>query len=276
MASDVLLVGCGDLNAAVGLQLAEQGRRVVGIRRRAELVPPPLEGLSADLTREPPAVAPLDLDLDLLVVALTARPRSEETYRATYVDGLGRALDAIASAGLSSRRAVLVSSTGVMADGPVHTLLDESTPPDPHDAPAQMLLRSEQLFAERLPRGTVLRLSGLYGHAEPRLVDQVRRGEVRDSHRWTNRIHRDDAASAIVHLLTMEPDPADLYLGTDDEPSQLGDVAAFVAERLGVAAPESADPEQGHGKRLSNARLRSTGWAPAYPTYREGYAEHPR
>lgn len=274
MGSDVLLVGCGDLNTAVGLALAEQGRRVVGIRRRGDLVPAPLEGLSADLTQEAPALPPLDLDL--LVVALTARPRTEEAYRATYVEGLGRALDAVEAAGLSPRRAVLVSSTGVIADGPVDELLDESTAPDPRDAPAEQLLASEQLFAERLPHGTVLRLSGLYGHSEPRLVDQVRRREVGDPHRWTNRIHRDDAAAAIVHLLTMAQDPDDLYLGTDDEPSQLGDVAGFVAEHLGLDRPEPADTAQGHGKRLSNARLRSTGWAPAYPTYREGYAEHIR
>ena len=272
MGSDVLLVGCGDLNTAVGLALAEQGRRVVGIRRRGDLVPAPLEGLSADLTRESPALPPLDLDL--LVVALTARPRSEEAYRATYVDGLGRALRAVEAAGLSPRRAVLVSSTGVLADGPVDELLDESTAPDPRDAPAEQLLASEQLFVERLPHGTVLRLSGLYGHAEPRLVDQVRRGEVGDPHRWTNRIHRDDATDAIVHLLTMEQAPGRLYLGTDDEPSQLGDVARFVADGLGVAASEAADPTQGHGKRLSNALLRSTGWTPTFPTYREGYAEH--
>jgi nucleoside-diphosphate-sugar epimerase len=70
----------------------------------------------------------------------------------------------------------------------------------------------------------------------------------------------------------MAAQPAGLYLGTDDEPAQLGDVAAFLAERLGAPAPPPADPARGHGKRLSNARLRSTGWAPEYPTYREGYA----
>jgi nucleoside-diphosphate-sugar epimerase len=66
--------------------------------------------------------------------------------------------------------------------------------------------------------------------------------------------------------------PEGLYLGTDDEPAQLGDVAAHLAELLGAPAPPPADPAQGHGKRLSNARLRATGWAPAYRSFREGYA----
>jgi predicted dinucleotide-binding enzyme len=37
MAADTLLVGCGDLGAAIGLRLAALGHDVVAIRRRAEL-----------------------------------------------------------------------------------------------------------------------------------------------------------------------------------------------------------------------------------------------
>jgi nucleoside-diphosphate-sugar epimerase len=97
-------------------------------------------------------------------------------------------------------------------------------------------------------------------------------GEVGDPHRWTNRIHRDDAAAAVVHLLTRDGDPGLLYVGTDDEPALLGDVAAHLAQHLGAPTPPAADPALATGKRLSNARLRATGWVPRYPTYREGYA----
>jgi nucleoside-diphosphate-sugar epimerase len=270
---DVLLVGCGDLGADIGLRLASRGHEVLAIRRRGELVPPPLHGLSADITHdrlELPA-----LELTHLVVALTARPRTEESYRRTYVEGMRRALDAVASARQSPRRAVLVSSTAVYGDIGPDEVLDESTMPEPADGPAEMLLEAERLFLDRIPTGTVVRFSGLYGHGEPRLVEQVRRGEVRDPHRWTNRIHRDDAAAVVVHLLTRPDPPGGVYVGTDDEPCQLGDVAAFVARRLDAPATPAADPAQGHGKRLSNARLRETGWVPRFPTYREGYAAYP-
>ena len=135
-----------------------------------------------------------------------------------------------------------------------------------------MLLAAEEAFHERLPHGTVLRLSGLYGGSSTRLLDTVREGRVDDPHRWTNRIHREDAAAAVGHLLGMATLPETLYIGTDDKPAQLGDVAAFLAARLDAPAPPPADPARGHGKRLSNARLRSTGWAARYPSYREGYA----
>lgn len=269
MASDVLLVGCGDLGADIGLRLAALGHDVAAIRRRGDLVPAPLHGVSADLTHERPALPPLDLGM--LVVALTARPRTEESYRQTYVEGMGRALDAVEAAGHHPRRAVLVSSTAVYPDADPRRLLDETTPPAPGDGPGRMLLEAERVFLERVPAGTVVRFSGLYGHGEPRLVGQVRRGEAGDPHRWTNRIHRDDAAAAVVHLLTRPEAPESLYIGTDDEPALLGDVAAHVAAGLGLPAPEAADPARGHGKRLSNARLRATGWVPQFPTYRQGY-----
>lgn len=268
---DVLLVGCGDLGADIGLRLAARGHGVLAIRRRAELVPEPLQGLAVDLSREAPALPPLDLGL--LVVALTARPRSEESYRATYVNGMGRALDALDRAAQVPRRAVLISSTGVYGDVPGDEILDEDTPPQPADGPARMLLEAERLFAEQVPAGTVLRLSGLYGRGTARLVTQVREGNVTDPNRWTNRIHRDDAAAAAVHLLTRAEAPGRLYVGTDDEPALLGDVAAHLAAGLDVPAPPVADPALGHGKRLSNARLRATGWVPQHPTYREGYAD---
>lgn len=268
--SHALLGGCGRLGSAVGLALAASGHDVLALRRHADQVPAPLRGLSVDLTREEP---PLTEPADLLVVALTARPRTEESYRATYVDGLARVLDALDRLGRPPRRAVLVSSTAVNGDPPDPAdVVTEETPPAPHDGPGRMLLEAERLFASRLPQGTVLRLSGLYGDRRPRLVDQVLAGEVSDPHRWTNRIHRDDAAAAVVHLLTRADPPGRLYLGTDDEPAQLGDVAAHVARGLPDApVPPAADPALGHGKRLSNAALRSTGWVPSVPTYRQGY-----
>lgn len=266
MTPDVLLVGCGDLGAAVGLRLVDLGHDVLALRRAAGQVPAPLHGRSVDLTREAPDLA--GLRARFVVVALTARPRTEEAYRATYVDGMARALDALE---VPPERAVLVSSTAVIGSRTQPPLEDETAPTAPADGPGRMLLKAEEAFHERLPHGSVLRLSGLYGSSSTRLFDMVRDGRVEDPHRWTNRIHREDAAAAVVRLLTMPEAPEPLYLGTDDEPAQLGDVASHLAQLLGAAAPPSADPARGHGKRLSNARLRSTGWVPTRPSYREGY-----
>lgn len=268
MTSDALLIGFGALGSDVGHRLVDLGHTVTAVRRRADQVPAPLRGVGVDLTREGPDLS--GVRPDLLVVALTARPRTEESYRSTYVDGMLRALDALPA---EPRRAVLVSSTAVYGDVGPEQLSDEDTPPRPSDGPGRVLLEAEERFLDRLGAGTVLRLSGLYGHGGRRLLDQVREGRVTDPDRWTNRLHRDDAASAVVHLLRREETPERLYLGTDDEPVRLGDVAAFLAPRLGAAPPPRPSGGPGHGKRLSNARLRSSGWVPTYPTFREGYAD---
>ena len=267
-APTTLLLGSGRLGTAVGLLLAEQhGHDVVALRRRADEVPAPLRGWSADLT-DPDAALPGG-PFDHVVVALTARPRTEEAYRTVYVDGMLRGLDAVC-ADAPPRRAVLVSSTAVHGEAAPDPVLDEDSPTAPADGPARILQEAEERFLERLPHGTVLRCSGLYGHGVPRLARSVLEGTFDDPHRWGNRIHRDDAASAVVHLLTMSEAPGPLYLGVDDLPTQDGDVAAHLATLLGVPAPPPAEPERGHGRRLSNARLRATGWVPAFPTFRDG------
>jgi hypothetical protein len=45
-----------------------------------------------------------------------------------------------------------------------------------------------------------------------------------------------------------------------------------MSERVGRPHGELVDETRSPNKRCSNERLRSTGWTPEYPTYREGYA----
>lgn len=270
--ADVVLVGCGDLGTRIGLGLSEIGLDVVGLRRSAHLVPTPIRGVAVDLTGSAPLP---ELTADLVVVCLTADGRDAEAYRRTYLDGMTRALEAFTA---TPREGVLVSSTSVYGDREGE--LDEATPPEPRRETATVLLEAEQAFATRVPRGVVARLSGLYGPGRAgRMIEQVRRGENPDPGRWTNRIHESDAAAAVVHLLTtprgqpstpIPSQPAETFLVTDDHPTPSGDVRAFVAARLGV--PWTSTATEPHGRRLSNARLRRTGFDLEFPSYREGYA----
>jgi hypothetical protein len=80
----------------------------------------------------------------------------------------------------------------------------------------------------------------------------------------------------------MEPVPAPVYVGVDNEPAELGEVLSFLAAELGLPRPPSSadggrqgggEPSRGGNKRCSNALLRSTGFEFRYPTYREGYRD---
>jgi nucleoside-diphosphate-sugar epimerase len=94
----------------------------------------------------------------------------------------------------------------------------------------------------------------------------------RETPHWANRIHVDDAAAAVAHLLQLKS-PQPLYLGVDDTPMPLDELYDFLAALIDAPLPaEGAAPTGVGSKRLRNARLRASGWAPQWPDAREGYA----
>ncbi len=267
----VLIAGCGDLGTEVGLRLAARGERVLGWRRSADRLPPGIEGVSADLTRQLP---PIPRDTNVVVIATAAGDRSEAAYRSAYVDATLNVLDALERDGVQPRRILFVSSTAVYGDVDGGWVTEDS--PAASTAPTAMLVRdAEQVLLGRSDRGTVLRLSGIYGPGRTRLVDQVRGGTavLPAQTQWTNRIHRDDAAAAVVHLTMDLEDPAPIYLGSDELPVDLSEVLRFLAAELGVPEPPPGDTSSSRGgaRRVDSSLLRSTGFSFTYPTYREGY-----
>lgn len=274
----ILLAGCGDLGTEAGLRFAALGHRVVGWRRSPEKLPAAIEGVSADLTSADLPAIPADTTA--VVVAVAADSPTEAAYRAAYVDGLSHVLDAMARDGVTPRRVLFVSSTAVYGDAG-GGWVDESTTPAPGGFSGRIIREAEDLLLSRL-RGSqsapiILRLGGIYGPGRTRLIDQVRDGAavIPDEPRYTNRIHRDDAAAAIVHLTTMETMPEPAYLGVDSDPADMGDVLRFLAAEMGYPEPPvgPAGAARGGNKRVSNALLRGTGFTFAYPSFREGYRE---
>lgn len=265
----MLIAGCGDLGTEAGLRFLALGHRVVGVRRRAELLPDGFERQSVDLAVDVPVVPD---DVGVVVVPLAPGARTAEAYRRTYVDGPRHVLDGIPDG--ASPRIVFVSSTAVWGAAD-EGVVDERTPVSPATDTAAVLLEAERLAATGFSEVCLLRLGGVYGPGRERLIDQVRSGTARipTGSAMTNRIHRDDAARAIVHLaLRNEPMPP-VVIGVDDEPAEVGDVLRFIARELDLPDPPTGDdaPRRAPSRRISNALLRSTGFEPTYPTYREGY-----
>ncbi|MBG0739071.1 NAD-dependent epimerase/dehydratase family protein [Paeniglutamicibacter antarcticus] len=272
----VLMAGCGDLGTEAGLRFAAAGHRVLGWRRRPQNLPAGIEGSAVDLTRALPPVPP---ETRIVVVAAAAGQRTVDAYRAAYVDVLTNVLDALDRDRVRPERILVISSTAVYGDSGGDSI-DESTPAEPTTATAKVLRTAEELLHSRHPDAVVLRLAGIYGPGRTMLIDQVRNGTARhpDQPQFTNRIHRDDAAAAIVHLTTRVSEPANMYIGVDDCPAELGNVLGFLAAELGQRMPpKEAGPAGAPGaapranKRCSNALLRSTGFEFAYPSFREGY-----
>jgi hypothetical protein len=64
-----------------------------------------------------------------------------------------------------------------------------------------------------------------------------------------------------------------LYLGVDDTPLPLDVLYDHLARLAGAPLPEGGTAPAGVGsKRLSDARLRASGFVPQWPDARDGYA----
>lgn len=268
----ILLAGCGDLGLRVARLLLARGDEVWALRRQP---PAPADGgirwLRGDLTR-PQSLRELPAGITRLVYLPTPDRRDASAYRATFVDGLRHLLDALGDASL--RRVLLVSSSAVYGE---HGggWVDEDTPPAPAGFNGALLLEAEQVLAAQPIPSIVLRLAGLYGPGRLQLIERLRAGQARVPRalpHWANRIHVDDAAAAIVHLLGL-PEPLPLYLGVDSTPLPLDVLYDHLAGLLGVPPPAAGPAPAGIGsKRLSNARLRASGFVPRWPDARDGYA----
>ncbi|MCC3277403.1 SDR family oxidoreductase [Arthrobacter sp. zg-Y20] len=267
----VLIAGCGDLGTEAGLRFAAAGFSVLGWRRSPGNLPAAITGQAADLTGELPRIP---AGTDVVVIAVAAGERTEAAYRAAYVDGTANVMDALERDGVRPARILFVSSTAVYGDADGGQV-DEDTPPAPASATGAVILEAEQLLHDRRPDAVVLRLAGIYGPGRTRLIDAVTAGTavIPAGSQLTNRIHRDDAAAAIVHLTTRVSHPAPIYVGVDKEPVEMSDVLHFLAGELGHDLPAAAPASSSRGgnRRLSSERLSSTGFDFAYPTFRDGY-----
>lgn len=272
MAERVLIAGCGDVGNRLGRRLLKAGQEVWGLRRNVARLAPGLRPVAADLA-DPASLAALPPDLTLVAYAAAADGRSEGDYQRAYVEGLGNLLAALDEQGQRPRRVLFTSSTGVYGqdDG---SWVDETSPIEPASFTGRAMLDAERVLEESAFPGTVVRLGGIYGPGRTRLVDQVRRGEAvcpEGAPLYTNRIHSDDAAGILAHLLAME-DPEPVYLGVDGDPADLCEVLTFLAEELGVPPPRQGPNSRRAGsKRCSNRRILGAGYRFSYPGFREGY-----
>lgn len=256
----LLIAGAGDVGGRLAALRAALGEEVIALRRREAFLGEGIRCLRADLASGE-GFDRLPRRPDALVFCAAPSERSEEAYRRLFVDGLRRLLDV-----LQVPRVVFVSSTAVYAqdDG---EWVDEQTPALATAFNGRVLREAEdELAAHSL--GTVLRLSGIYGPGRELMLRRARSGKA-NRPRWGNRIHVEDAAAALSHLLAL-PAPQDLYLGSDDVPAMECDVMNWLREHesLDPVAALSMPPS---GRRVSNARLRASGWQPRYRDFQSGY-----
>ncbi len=269
------MAGLGDVGGRAAARLVGRGHEVTGVRRSETPGPDGVAMVAGDLTDER-LVTRLPGPFDRVLITVSADGRDPALYRAAYVEGPTTLLAGLARRGDPIDRVVFTSSSAVYGQRDGEWVAEDS-PTDPSSSTGQVLVEAERAIADGPYPATALRLTGIYGPGRTRLVDRVRDGRavVGSTPAWTNRIHAADAAAACVRLLELGADAPDVVIGTDDEPADRATVYGWLAEQLGVPGPHVDDeraPARG-SKRCRNDLLRSLGWAPTHPSFREGYAD---
>lgn len=269
-----LIAGCGYVGTALAARLLDAGASVWGLKRNPGDLPVGMSPVAADLT-DPTTLGGVPSDLDVVVYCPSAGQSSDEAYRRVYVEGLTN-LCALPTIQMAQPRLLFVSSTSVYGqdDG---SWITETSPAEPLRFSGKRTLEAEQVaLTSKLP-AVILRCGGIYGPGRRRLLDAVRTGNASydpSQPAFTNRIHRDDVAGALLHLMRL-PTPEAIYLGVDCLPASREEVLCWLAEKLHAPRPKAvptleSDREAG-SKRCSNARLLASGYRFSFPTFREGY-----
>ncbi|MBC2690566.1 SDR family oxidoreductase [Pseudomonas kielensis] len=275
-APSVLIAGCGDVGGRLAEQMLAKGWQVYGLRRTIANLPAGVIGVAGDLFNEDcPETWPVGA-VDYLVYCAAATDHDEAGYRAAYVQGLRNVLGWLDDYGQVPERLLFVSSSSVyeQQDG---GWVDETSAAKASAYSGRVMLEAEQVALGSGIPASVVRLTGIYGPGREWLLTQVRRGYrvAVDPPLYGNRIHADDAAGLLAFLLNADQQGVvldDCYIGVDDAPAPLAEVVAWLREYLGVTEwAEDASVRRTGSKRCSNARARALGWAPHYPSYREGY-----
>jgi nucleoside-diphosphate-sugar epimerase len=210
---------------------------------------------------------------DAVVHCASSRGGGLEAYRQIYLNGAHNLLDRFVGT-----KMLFTSSTSVYAqrDG---SWVTEQSETEPARETGRVLLETEKLVLGQ--GGTVARLSGIYGPGRSALLTKFLAGTAiidPENDRFINQVHRDDIASALFLLVSGEWQEPRVYNVVDNQPMPQNECYRWLAKRLNRPLPPITKllEQRKRGdtnKRVSNAKLRSLGWALRFPTFAEGMEE---
>lgn len=270
----VLIAGCGDVGCRLARELLTQGDEVFAIRRNIEQLPEGVQGIQGDLAcSDCEEKVQLPDGIEYVFYLVSADRHNDIAYYRAYVAGQRNLLKLLE--GQPVKRYVFSSSTSVFSQNEGEWV-DEDSPVEGRNFASRALLEGEELVRESGLPHTIVRFGGIYGPGRTHLIDLVRSGKAACMEGlYSNRIHVEDAARLLAHIRNLE-NPAELYVGVDNEPVELCEVYEWLAEQMALPLPEHRElsetaRQQRGNKRICNARIRETGFTFKYPTYREGY-----
>jgi nucleoside-diphosphate-sugar epimerase len=285
VSKSVIIFGCGFVGMELARRCLELGWSVSALTRNPQKVAEAkdlgLYTVQGNL-HESGWWDELPGNFDHVVNCVGAASPSIDGYRDSYLKGMHSVLGWIKQNGSRVNNLVFTSSSSVypQTDG---SLVNEKSDTSGASDRGQILVNAEQAClhasAELARRRSVIRFSGLYGPGRHLLVDKIRRGDPMSGcpQRILNLIHRDDAASALLAILEAE-DSVDggIFNACDGQHATRGEIANWVAGRVGVQAPEFIGAPEDHGPNrcVENSKIKKVfGWVPRFADFQTGYED---
>lgn len=280
----VLVAGCGFVGERVADQLHAAGHEVTGLTHSSESAArlaafKPWRVESCDISNRD-SVAALASRLgapciDAFIHCASSNRGGAEMYQAVYVDGMRHLTSAFPAA-----LALHTSSTSVYPQINGETV-DETSAAEPDRDTGRLLRDAENITLAA--NGAVARLAGIYGPGRSFVLKNLLEGKSviegnNGQGRMLNQIHVDDAAAALVHIVTRRM--GGIFNVVDDAQMTQRQCLERLCMTFGVKLPPESepDPDRKRGwshKRVSNTKLHSTGWKPRYPGYFDALRDDP-
>ncbi len=270
----ILIAGCGDVGSALANHLSDR-HEVYALRRSKQNYSGNIHPIQADLLNPDSLKTIPEVDIVVYCLAPSAQDSAksiEQRYQETYIDGFKHLIDALPKA---TKRIFFTSSTSVYAQDD-HQWVNEESPTLPQTVKGQLMLKAEQQVLNCISPATVVRFSGIYALQRLYLLKQVMQGNVSPMEpvQYTNRIHRDDCALVLAHLIDLvyQHKPIEsIYLASDDSPAGIGEVSHYLATASNSVIKSQLQVRSTPSKRCDNSRLKASGFVFQYPDYKTGY-----
>jgi nucleoside-diphosphate-sugar epimerase len=275
MPESVLVVGCGFVGLPLARSLASRGWETHAITASetsaAKLHNEPFAAYALDITDKTSFGRMAERRFDVVIHCASSGRGGASSYAAVFLGGIRNLMST-----LNYGRLIFTSSTSVYAQTDGSTV-DETSPADPTRETGQILRNTEDLVLAA--NGVVARLAGLYGPGRCAPLQKLLEGRAtieEDGMRRMNMFHQADAAGALEFLSKKEL--SGVYNVVDNQPTAEIEWYRYVCHRLNKPLPPCGprDSNRKRGwtnKRVSNRKLRSLGWDPIFPTFKEGIDE---
>jgi len=270
----ILIVGCGDIGAALGVRLKEQGHDVTGLRRHPPENNSAINYIKADVSQRE-ELSELEFDYDQLLYILSPSSVDLGSYQAVFSLGVKNLLDCLKVKN-SNLAITFVSSTRVYGQTSGEWL-DESSVTEPTDGREKILLAAEKMILDFNDESTVVRFSGIYGRSN-HFLNQLKKGiEIQETPSYyTNRIHRDDCIGVLDFIMNKKLTRRlshNVFLASDSEPTNKWELALYLSDLFGYEKPTPLvlRKEADANKRISNTRLKQAGYVFKFDSFRQGY-----